>query len=173
MLQPDFPGKFADSVHEVLSLSVDLLLQVVQLVASLDHFARELLCQLLFILKFILLRGVSLFNIEPLLILSFKLLLQPHLHDPLLLELTLGLHEILLLLECLLHGLITVQELLLHVLDLLEQLLLLALLLIRPLLLVLELLQQVVLLFLRHLVLLLDLQALLLELLLDLELLVL
>ena len=92
MLQPDFPRQLTDSIHEVFSLSVDFLLQVVQLIASLDHFAGKLLGQLLFNLEFILLRGVSLFNIKPLLILSFKLLLQPHLHDPLLLELTFGLH---------------------------------------------------------------------------------
>ena len=96
----------------------------------------------------------------------FEFLLETKLVPSFLLELTLGLHQVLLLLHRLLHGLCSVQQLLLHVLDLLQQFLLLLLLLGLVVLLLLQCLQQLPLLFFLDFHLLLYLDPLLLELLL-------
>jgi hypothetical protein len=55
VLQADFSSQFADSVHQVLTLTVNFFLQVIQLVASLDHFSGELIGKFFLVLKFILL----------------------------------------------------------------------------------------------------------------------
>ena len=172
VLEANFPSQLSDAVHQVFSLAMNLRLQVIQLLSLLLHLDAKLLSKPLFILKLIMLRCVSLLDIKSFLIFGLELLRESHLQYPLLLELGLGLHEVLLLLERLLHGLVAVQYLLLHVLDLLEQLLLLRLLLARPLLLLLKLIEDSQLLALRHLRLLLNSHSLLLELLLDLKLLI-
>ena len=125
MLEADFTGQLSDAIHEVLSLAMYNLSDVVQLI--LGHCVARLhpLRLIVDFLKFFLLWREVLPQLHLHVLLCRQILLHSQLLSAALFEFSLWLEEFLLLLHSPLHLFVTSQKFLLHVLHFLQQLLLL------------------------------------------------
>lgn len=122
MLHSDLSGQLSDSVHEVLSFSVDDLLHIFKLSADLTKLLLDFLDFLSFDAQFFLLIFEVLLKGKLLFLLLLELLSHSYLLSPFLLEIVLGPQQLLFLFHCLFHCLSSSQELFFHPFDLLQQL---------------------------------------------------
>ena len=109
MLESDLSSQVPDPIHEVLPLSVDDILYVLELclrhvIPSLDTIDLHI-----GISELVLLGAEVLLELDLQVLLLRNFLLHDELHTALLLEFSLRFEELLLLLHCLLHLLISLQ----------------------------------------------------------------
>ena len=121
MLEPDFTGKLPDAVHEILTLTMNHLRNVIELILGHPESCLDALRLLVNLLKLLLLGREIFSKLETHILLGLEVLLHGKLLTAALLELSLTFQKLLLLLHRLFHFFVTAEKLFLHILDLLEQ----------------------------------------------------
>lgn len=124
MLLPNVPGQLPDSLHQILSFSVNDLLHVIKLALYLSLFVDNLLNLLRLDFKFLLLTFEMSRKGDFLFLLLFKFLSNPNLLSSLFLEGTLCFQKLLFLLKGLLHSFSSSKQFFFHSFNFLEKLLL-------------------------------------------------
>lgn len=130
MFESDLSGQLADTVHQVLTLSVDHLSDVIKVRLRVLVLPLHLINLLLLNIKFVLLARKVLMQVDLHILFGLKLLLKHQLLSAALFDLCLRFHELLLLLHGLLHDLSALEKLALHVVNFLQEFLLLRLFLL-------------------------------------------
>jgi len=142
VLQPNLTSQLSDTLHQVFSLVVNNVSDIVELALGLLVLGPHFVNVLILLLKLLLLGRELLSQVDLHFLLRGNFLLEHELLSTAIFKFSLRLEKLLLLLHCLVHGFVSLKELLLHVLDSLQQLLLLGLLLLVVLLLGIKLFQQ-------------------------------
>ena len=107
MLEADLSSELSDTIHEVFSLTMDDLSDVVELVLGHAEASLDTLRLILDFFELLLLRGEILSQLQLHSLLRLQILLHGELGTSTLLQLRLGLEELLLLLHSALHLFIT------------------------------------------------------------------
>mmetsp|Transcript_73529 Transcript_73529/g.102098 ORF Transcript_73529/g.102098 Transcript_73529/m.102098 type:complete len:207 (-) Transcript_73529:688-1308(-) len=127
MLLSNLMSKLSDAIHEIFTLAVKHLKQILMLFFFHLVFAPDIINFTVDVFKLVLLTGEFLLQVKLCLFLGFDFLLNSSLDTLSVLNLSLLLQKLLFLLDSLLEGFITVKHFFFHILDLSQQLLLLTL----------------------------------------------